>query len=169
MIDNPLPYVAAATVVLVSMSATIHYEVLQLCNAHLPRLRLPNSRAKVLVAVGAAILSHLLQVTLFAVAFRLLQNYAGLGHLGGQFSNAPSAFLYFSLETYTSLGFGDVFPLGEIRMVAGMEALTGLLMISWTASFTYLEMSRYWQPDPDPPAETPASLGRADRPPSSIL
>jgi uncharacterized membrane protein len=32
-------------------------------------------------------------------------------------------------------------------MVAGMEALTGLLMISWTASFTYLEMSRYWAHD----------------------
>jgi hypothetical protein len=29
-------------------------------------------------------------------------------------------------------------------MLAGVEALTGLLMISWTASFTYLEMNRYW-------------------------
>ncbi|MDB5947629.1 MAG: two pore domain potassium channel family protein, partial [Ramlibacter sp.] len=56
----------------------------------------------------------------------------------------PASFLYFSIETYTSLGFGDVFPLGQIRMLAGMEALTGLLMISWTASFTYLEMSRFW-------------------------
>jgi hypothetical protein len=29
-------------------------------------------------------------------------------------------------------------------MVVGVEALTGLSMIAWTASFTYLEMQRYW-------------------------
>ena len=32
-----------------------------------------------------------------------------------------------------------------MRILAGMEALTGLLMISWTASFTYLEMGRHWK------------------------
>jgi len=26
----------------------------------------------------------------------------------------------------------------------GIETLTGLLMISWTASFSYLEMRRFW-------------------------
>jgi hypothetical protein len=45
--------------------------------------------------------------------------------------------------TTTSLGFGDVYPVGEMRLVAGIETLTGL-MISWTASFTYLEMGRHW-------------------------
>jgi hypothetical protein len=149
MVEYPLPYIAAAAVALVSVSAAIHYEALQLCNEGLARLKLRNSRAKVLLAVGAAILSHLTHVTLFALAYRYLQNCAGLGHLGGNFRDVPTGFLYFSLETYTSLGFGDVFPLGEIRMLAGIEALTGLLMVSWTASFTYLEMSRYWQPDCD--------------------
>jgi len=32
-------------------------------------------------------------------------------------------------------------------MVSGMEALTGFLMITWSASFTYLEMSRLWTDD----------------------
>lgn len=54
-------------------------------------------------------------------------------------------FWYFSIETYTSLGLGDIDPLGQLRLLTGIEALTGLLMISWTASFTYLEMSRYWK------------------------
>jgi hypothetical protein len=35
-----------------------------------------------------------------------------------------------------------------MRLVAGIEALVGLLMIGWTASFTYLDMSRHW---PAPP------------------
>ena len=29
-------------------------------------------------------------------------------------------------------------------MICGIESLVGLLMVSWTASFTYLEMRRYW-------------------------
>ena len=140
-------FTPAVTIALISVCAFIHYEMLQLCNAALPRMRHHNNRAKVLTAVGAALVSHILQIGLFAAAFYFLQDNAELGRIGGNFKNVASSFLYFSTETYTSLGFGDVFPLGQIRLVAGMEALTGLVMISWTASFTYLEMSRYWRPD----------------------
>ena len=31
-------------------------------------------------------------------------------------------------------------------LVAGIEALTGLLLIAWSASFTYLTMERIWTP-----------------------
>lgn len=30
-------------------------------------------------------------------------------------------------------------------MICGIESLVGLLMVSWTAAFTYLEMRRYWR------------------------
>ena len=52
--------------------------------------------------------------------------------------------MYFSIETYTTLALGDIYPTGAIRMLAGIEALTGRVMISWTAAFTYLEMTQYW-------------------------
>ncbi len=52
--------------------------------------------------------------------------------------------LYFSVVTYTSLGFGDQIPVAHARLIAGVEALNGLLLIGWTASFTYLAMERYW-------------------------
>ena len=52
--------------------------------------------------------------------------------------------LYFSVVTYTSLGFGDQIPVSHARLIAGVEALNGLLLIGWTASFTYLAMERYW-------------------------
>jgi len=29
--------------------------------------------------------------------------------------------------------------------LAGIEGVTGLLLITWSASFTYLEMVRYWR------------------------
>ena len=45
---------------------------------------------------------------------------------------------------YETLGFGDIYPTGALRVVCGIESLIGLLMVGWTASFTYLEMRRYW-------------------------
>jgi hypothetical protein len=122
----------------------LHYECLKLLNDYLPRATIIENRAKVLAALGGAMISHLSQIMLFAGAYHLLRDNFGLGGFGGQFRDAFSSFFYFSIETYTSLGIGDVYPLGSLRLVTGIEALTGLLMISWTASFSYLEMRRYW-------------------------
>lgn len=47
---------------------------------------------------------------------------------------------------YTTVGFGDLIPIGPIRLMAGVEALTGLVMITWSASYTFLEMQRDWPP-----------------------
>lgn len=55
-----------------------------------------------------------------------------------------TAALYFSAETYTTLGYGDVLPHGDLRLLAGLEALNGMLLIGWTASYTYLSMERFW-------------------------
>jgi hypothetical protein len=50
------------------------------------------------------------------------------------------------------LGYGDVVPHGPLRLLAGVEALTGLLMIGWSASFTYVSMARFWTPEDCDPA-----------------
>ena len=54
-------------------------------------------------------------------------------------------FVYFSATVYTTLGFGDLVPTGAVRFLAGTEAVTGFLLISWSASFTFLEMQRFWK------------------------
>lgn len=130
-------------VLLVAFCSFVHYEVLRVCNDHLSRLAWIPGRAQVLLAMGAAFCSHLAHIAFFAGAYWLLED-AAIGSLHGQFNHSAVTYFYFSAETYTSLGFGDVYPLGEMRPLAGIEALTGLLMISWTASFTYLEMGRHW-------------------------
>lgn len=45
-----------------------------------------------------------------------------------------------SMVTFTSLRLGDVFPQGELCLITGIEVLTGLLVIGWSASFLYMEM-----------------------------
>ncbi len=34
---------------------------------------------------------------------------------------------------------------GPIRFIGGTMALTGLVLITWSASFTFLEMERFWR------------------------
>lgn len=132
------------SIALIAACVLVHYEVLRQMNDRLPAVTLIGERQKVLFAFFGALGSHISQIALFAVAFFVLRHTLGLGLLGGRFDDSFPAYLYFSAETYTSLGFGDIFPAGEIRILAGAEALTGLLMISWSASFSYLEMRRYW-------------------------
>jgi hypothetical protein len=131
-------------VVLVAACVLIHYESLRLLNDRVPNLKIVSTRAKVLVALVGALASHLLQIAIFALAYYMLKDKFGMGGFGGAFEDSLSSFLYFSSETYTTLGFGDIYPTGPLRMICGIESLVGLLMVSWTASFTYLEMRRYW-------------------------
>ena len=130
--------------VLVGISVMLHYETLRLLNDNLAKVTILSTRARVLAALVGAMASHLLQIAVFALAFWLLRDKFGLGGFGGTFQDSLSSFMYFSSETYTTLGFGDIYATGSLRMICGIESLVGLLMVSWTASFTYLEMRRYW-------------------------
>jgi len=56
-------------------------------------------------------------------------------------------YVYYSTMVFTTVGFGDIVPSGPIRFMSGMEALTGLVMITWSASYTFLEMQRDWPSD----------------------
>ncbi|HTI88442.1 MAG TPA: potassium channel family protein, partial [Alphaproteobacteria bacterium] len=112
-----------------------------------PHLRIP-PRPPILAAIAAAFFAHTVEVWVFAIAYYLLQNHFGIGAIGGEVDGSFAEFVYFSAETYTSLGFGDIYPIGGFRLVAGVEALVGLVMIGWSASFTFLEMQRYWELHP---------------------
>lgn len=136
--------VSVLCLLLVSACVMLHYETLRLLNDRLARTTVVFPRAKVLVAFAGAVGSHVVQIATFAFAYYVLQDRFGLGSLGGTIDDSFAAFVYFSSETYTTLGFGDIFPIGQLRLVCGIEALLGLLMIGWTTSFTYLEMRRYW-------------------------
>ena len=68
-------------------------------------------------------------------------------HLQGNFAGTLLDCVYFSFTTYTPLGTGDIEPIGDLRFLTGLESLTGLVLITWTASFIYLEMTRYWESD----------------------
>ena len=135
--------VVIAAALLVTVTGFLHYEVLRGLNASLPRLAVPD-RLKILVVIAIAFVRHALEILLYGIAVYLLVAHGGAGELAGASDSLFSTSLYFSAEPYTSLGFGDVTPNGPIRLLAGVEALNGLLLIGWTASFTYISMERFW-------------------------
>ena len=52
------------------------------------------------------------------------------GALVGRFNVSLMVSAYFSFTTHPSLGLGDSEPLGGIQYLVGLEALTGLVMIT---------------------------------------
>jgi hypothetical protein len=128
---------------LIAFTTVVHYEILGAVNARLTTLAIPN-RPKLLVVIIAVFVAHAAEVGLYGTALFLLLKYAGVGSLSGAAGLSLDTCLYFSTETYTSLGFGDLVPAGPIRLLAGVEALNGLLLIGWSASYTYIAMERFW-------------------------
>lgn len=137
--------VIAGCVLLLTAATLTHYEALRLLGRLLPRLRMA-SRARLGVVIVGAFMAHMVQIALFALGAWALAR-AGVGTLGDTARPSLDMALYFSAETFTSLGYGDVVPHGPLRLLAGVEALTGLLMIGWSASFTYVSMARFWTPE----------------------
>jgi hypothetical protein len=128
---------------LIGLTTLLHYEVLGGLSAVLPRLSIP-ARSKLLVVMFATFAAHLLEVLLYGLALWALLHWAGVGNLQGPEGTTLANCVYFSAETYSSLGFGDLVPVGPIRLLAGVEALNGLLLIGWSASYAYLAMERFW-------------------------
>lgn len=128
---------------LIALTTLIHYEIFRTANARLPVLAIPN-RTKLLAVMFAAFVAHAAEIAVYGAAFYLLISRMDVGTLSGSTAFSLDSCLYFSAETYTSLGFGDITPVGPIRLLAGVESLNGLLLIGWSASFAYIAMERFW-------------------------
>jgi hypothetical protein len=129
-------------------TAGIHYEVLRLLTAGLPLLRI-QARVKLVVVIVGAFGAHAAEILFYGLAYYLLATHLGRGSMGETDILTFPRCLYFSAETFTSLGYGDVVPHGDLRLLAGMEALNGLLLIGWTTSYTYISMERFWDAGKD--------------------
>lgn len=131
------------TLGLLVASVFIHYEMLRLMSIAIPKMRgWPRGRLE--IVIGMAMVAHILEICLFAVAYWFMQNQLGLGEIVGQLEGDWLDYFYFSAASYSTLGMGDLVPIGEMRLVASIESLGGLVLIGWSASFTYLAMVEFW-------------------------
>jgi len=80
------------------------------------------------------VLLHLIQVSLWAVVFWQVRALPTV-----------ETALYFSLVTYTTIGYGDVVLGPGWRVLAGIEGLTGILLIGWSTAFMFAVVNRMYE------------------------
>mgnify|MGYP000265320616 CR=1 FL=1 len=130
--------------VVVTLAVLIHYECLFHMSKLVPKLPI-KPRFRIVVGVFGALIAHSFEVWLFAFAYYFVVKMESWGTLTGNFDGSILDCVYFSYTNFTTLGFGDIVPSGDIRFLTGIESLTGLVLITWSASFLFHEMQKYWE------------------------
>jgi len=136
-------YSSLISIVLVVVTTTVFYEVMRVVwNV------LENYKARPYILINALILTlfaiHSAAIWLYGATFWVMDTKYSFGSLLGAAHASFLDYVYFSAASYSSLGFGDIFPEGPIRMVASVEVLNGLILIGWSVYFTYLAMGKFW-------------------------
>lgn len=135
--------VVAVNLLVIAFAVMIHYEFMYRFTLLMPQLKIRH-RFRIVLGVFMALTAHAAEIWIFAISFFLMHHADGWGELQGNFNGSLLDCVYFSFTTFTTLGTGDIEPLGDLRYLTGLESLTGLVLITWSASFLYLEMTRYW-------------------------
>jgi Ion channel len=132
------------TVLVVALAVGLQYEVLRQLNRRMPHWKLP-PHPRILVMIFCILGAHIAEIWLFGFAIYGLIQEPGIGRIVGSDPIRLLDAIYISATTYSTLGYGDLVPTGPIRFLLGTEAVVGIVMITWSASFAYLEMARYWK------------------------
>jgi hypothetical protein len=135
--------ITIVNILVITLVVLLHHEALILLSQLMGK-RQEKARQRVLIGVFGTLVAHSIEVWIFGIAYYLLQNVESLGEITGNFNGSFLDCLYLSFTCFTTLGFGDVVAIGNIRFLTVLESLTGLVLITWTASFLYLQMQRFW-------------------------
>ena len=133
--DTQFTTAAVLSLVLLSATTAWHHYALQFLG-RISAVR-PPSRGRVVAFLVALIGVHLAQVGLYALAYAVGDQVMKLGSLLGPDGNTALDYFYFAAETYSTLGYGDIVPIGALRLVASVESLNGLLLLAWSGAFLY--------------------------------
>lgn len=132
----PLIPVIIASVFLVLVCVFMHYEFLH----YWPKLEgyiSKRPRGRILRLVLALILLHSVEMVIFGFGFWYLGDAESFAYLIGENTFSLADCIYYAAAVYTTVGFGDIVPLGPLRFLTGLEGLVGFLLITWSASFTF--------------------------------
>lgn len=88
-----------------------------------PRLHLMG----VMMATAAVLqAAHALEVLVWALTYAIVQAAA-----------PDSDLLYFAFVNYTTLGYGDITPVREWRLIGPLTAMNGVLLFGWSAAILF--------------------------------
>lgn len=112
------------------------YSLKYLHKFNLKKQRLTFSQVLLQMAISVSFLTllHGAQCTIWAATFYFNPNIDNLY----SFQEA----IYFSLITFTTVGYGDIVIDSEWKIMAGLEAINGIMMVGWSTAlmFSYLQI-----------------------------
>jgi len=145
MFTEFLAWVFAGIIVITVVG--IHYEsMLVISDRLLPwaQHRL-HGRVVMMLSIGALLVAHICEIWVYSFALMAVTSWIPSATISGDFHHTLNDYLYFSAVNYTSLGDNNIQPVGAVRSIIASETLAGMMMIAWSASFTYLKMENIWQ------------------------
>jgi hypothetical protein len=136
-------YAILLSLFLIAAVVLVHFEALAVLSAWQARARI-SGHMKVLAIIFGMIAAHIAETAIFAFGYWFGERGLHLGGFAGERPMGAVHFFYFSLETFTTQGVGDIYPTGYLRLLASLEPLAGLILIGWSTSFAFLVMTRDW-------------------------
>lgn len=130
--------VIVATAAATFACVALHGEVVCSLSNWSKRSKLP-TRLVLPLSVLVLLATHLAQVLIYAAAHFGLERLYGehVGVLAMAADGSLTERVYFSGVVFSTLGFGDIVPAGPIRLMVAVQAITGLMLIAWSAALTY--------------------------------
>jgi hypothetical protein len=136
--------IAVHAIVMAPMSSSAYRTLRRAHSAH-PRLRL----ALVMMAtVTVLMVAHLIEVGIWALVYRALEATP----------KKIDAF-YFAFVNYTTLGYGDILPVEDWRVLGPITAMNGVLLFGWSTAVIFHVLFRVSSllPDSDGDQDTKAA------------
>ena len=99
-----------------------------------------SGRGAMLVLVNTALIVfalHTVEIVIWAGAYLALVPINELA----SFEEA----VYFSFVTFTTLGYGDITLSEGFRLLSGIEALNGIILVGWTTAMIFSVVQHIWQ------------------------
>ena len=127
----------AITVVIHAVGTTFWVRHLSREYANIRIPRFGQSMAILIKTVLIVFALHTIEIMVWAGAYEVLLPLNELG----SFEQA----VYFSFVTFTTLGYGDITLSEGWRVLSGIEALNGILLVGWTTAMIFSVVQAIWR------------------------
>lgn len=80
---------------------------------------------------------HAVQIIIWAIVYKALVP-------AGELADFEAA-VYFSFVTFTTLGYGDITLSEGYRLLSGIQALNGILLVGWSTAMMFSLVQKIWK------------------------
>ena len=92
-----------------------------------------------MLAALALVFLHALEIIVWAGAYKAIVP-------SGELADFEAA-TYFSFVTFTTLGYGDITLTEGYRLLSGIQALNGILLVGWSTALMFAVVQKTWEKD----------------------